>query len=48
MIAALDSFEGAAFPLAFDRIEIWAPAMWSRLSDEGNDALKDAMRDGGL
>ena len=33
---------------AFDRIEIWAPAMWSRLSDEGNDALKDAMRDGGL
>ncbi|HEY5887182.1 MAG TPA: hypothetical protein VIT24_05600 [Acidimicrobiales bacterium] len=33
---------------AIDRIEIWAPATWSRLSDEGNDALKDAMREGGI
>lgn len=33
---------------AIDRIEIWAPDTWSRLSNEGNDALKDAMREGGL
>jgi MraZ protein len=33
---------------AIDRIEIWAPAMWDRMSDEGNDALQDAIRNGGL
>jgi MraZ protein len=33
---------------ALDRIEIWAPAVWDALSDEGNDALQDAMRKGGL
>ena len=33
---------------AIDRIEIWAPQVWGRLSDEGNDALKDAMREEGL
>jgi division/cell wall cluster transcriptional repressor MraZ len=31
-----------------DRIEIWAPDVWDALSEEGNDALKDAMRKGGL
>jgi MraZ protein len=33
---------------AIDRIEIWAPATWSQMSDEGNDALEDAIRQGGL
>ena len=33
---------------ALDRIEIWAPEVWDALSDEGNDALQDAMRKGGL
>ena len=33
---------------AIDRIEIWAPATWMPLSYEGNDALQDAMREGGL
>ena len=33
---------------ALDRIEIWAPEVWDALSDEGNAALQDAMRKGGL
>jgi len=33
---------------AFDRIEIWAPEVWDALSSEGNDALQDAIRQGGL
>jgi DNA-binding transcriptional regulator/RsmH inhibitor MraZ len=33
---------------ALDRIEIWSPEVWEALSDEGNDALQDAMRKGGL
>lgn len=33
---------------ALDRIEIWAPDVWETLSDEGNDALEDAMREQGL
>jgi division/cell wall cluster transcriptional repressor MraZ len=33
---------------ALDRIEIWAPDDWAAMSDEGNDALQDAMRKGGL
>ena len=33
---------------ALDRIEIWSPDVWDRLSDEGNEALEDAMREGGL
>ena len=33
---------------AIDRIEIWAPEDWAAMSDEGNDALQDAIRQGGL
>ena len=33
---------------AIDRIEIWSPTTWEALSSEGNDALQDAIRDGGL
>ncbi len=33
---------------AIDRIEIWAPDDWAAMSDEGNDALQDAIRQGGL
>jgi MraZ protein len=33
---------------AIDRIEIWGPSTWDALSSEGNDALEDAIRQGGL
>jgi MraZ protein len=33
---------------AIDRIEIWSPDTWAAMSDEGNDALQDAIRQGGL
>ena len=33
---------------AIDRIEIWAPDDWAAMSDECNDALQDAIRQGGL
>ena len=33
---------------AIDRIEIWAPGTWDALSSAGNDALQDAIREGGL
>jgi transcriptional regulator MraZ len=33
---------------ALDRIEIWAPDVWQQLSDEGDPALDEAMREQGL